>query len=37
MCGIFVTPRNQSCQLTWKNVKAELRELKIGKCHKREI
>lgn len=29
MCSISVTPRNKSCQLTWKNVKEELRELKI--------
>lgn len=29
MCGIFVTPGNKSCQLTWKNVKAELSDLKI--------
>lgn len=29
MCGIFVTPCNQSCKLTWKNVKAELHAMKI--------
>lgn len=29
MCSIFVTPRNKSCQLIRKNVKAKLRELKI--------